>query len=155
NIALSRCLLYKGQTEESRRYAEKAGQFKELHIGTTLGQSHYDFSVNVLKLMGTLREIEAIKFENKNWWFNLRDLIKLGKLNLERYLQQYLIISQLALNPEREEVIYPLFSTESTVTWDEIWYLIKDFSTNFFKDRFQQRLNQDTRKRIRKYFSLF
>src|SRR5690606_17201252 len=31
NIALSRCLLYKGQTEESRRYAEKAGQFKELH----------------------------------------------------------------------------------------------------------------------------
>src|SRR5690606_38249391 len=64
-------------------------------------------------------------------------------------------ISQLTLNPEREEVIYPLFSTESTVTWDEIWYLIKDFSTNFFEDRFQQRLNQDTRKRIRKYFSLF
>lgn len=155
NIALARCLLYQGQTLESRRYADKASQFKELHIGTTLGQSHYEFSVNVLKLMATIREIEAVKFENKNWWFNLRDLARLGKLNLEKYLQQYLIITQLALNPEREEVIYPLFSTESTVSWDEIWYLIKDFSTNFFKDRFQERLNHDTRKRIRKYFSLF
>ena len=155
NIAEARCLLYDGQSKEALRYANKAAEFKELHIGTTLGQTHYDFSVQLLKLMQKLQEIEAQKFENKNWWYNPVVLGKIAQLTAEKYLQQFLIINQFAQNPERDRVIYKLFSTESTVSWDEVWYLIRDFSTNFFLERFEKELSTDKRTYIRKYFQYF
>ena len=77
-----------------------------------------------------------------------------GKLS-ETYLQQLLIINQFAQNPEREQVIYKLFSTESTVSWDEIWYLVHDFSIQYFIHRFQKEAETDPRAYIRKYFELF
>jgi hypothetical protein len=79
----------------------------------------------------------------------------MAKLLSEKYVQQYLIINQFALNPERDMVVYKLFSTESTVSWDEIWYLIKDFSTKFFLNRFRQEAQTDERQYVRKYFKLF
>lgn len=155
NIAEARCLLYDGQTSEALRHADKAAEFKELHIGTTLGQTHYDFSVQLIKLQEKIQEIEAQKFEHKNWWYNPIVLAKITQLTTEKYLQQFVIINQFAQNPERDRVIYKLFSTESTVTWDEVWYLIRDFSTNFFLDRFQKELETDKRTYIRKYFQYF
>jgi len=155
NIAAARCLLYDGQNAESIRYLNKAAEFKELHIGTTLGQTHYDFSVQLLKLMQKLNQTEAQKFEHKNWWYNLPVLGRMAQITAERYMQQFLIINQFSQNPERDRVIYKLFSTESTVSWDEVWYLIRDFSTGFFLDRFQNELNKDERKYIRKYFKYF
>ncbi|HXS35066.1 MAG TPA: hypothetical protein VN721_00085 [Flavipsychrobacter sp.] len=155
NIALARCMLYDGQVDEANRYVDKAANFKELHIGTTLGQSHYDFSIQLIKLMNKLDEWQMQKFENKNWWYNPKVLTNMAELLSEKYLQQFLIINQFSQNPERDRVIYKLFSTESTVTWDEIWYLIRDFSTQFFLDQFRKEAQTDDRRYIHKYFEFF
>jgi hypothetical protein len=155
NIALARCMSYDGQISESERYVDKAADFKELHIGTTLGQSHYDFSVQLLKLINKEKAWQMQKFEHANWWYNPSVLITMSQKLSETYLQQLLIINQFAQNPERDRVIYKLFSTESTVSWDEIWYLVHDFSTQFFIKRFQREAEKDNRAYIRKYFELF
>lgn len=155
NIALARCTYYDGQIAEAKRYIEKAAGFKELHIGTTLGQSHYDFSIQLNKLMNKQAEWEMQKFEHRNWWYHPQVLGHMARLLSEQYMQQFLIINQFAQNPERDRVIYKLFSTESTVTWDEVWYLIRDFSTQYFLDRFEKEAQTDNRKNIRKYFEYF
>ena len=155
NIALARCMLYDGQISEAERYVDKAADFKELHIGTTLGQTQYDFSVQLIKLINNEQSWEMDKFEHSNWWYNPAVLLDMAQKLSQKYLQQFLIINQFAQNPEREQVIYKLFSTESTVSWDEIYYLVHDFSTNFFISKFQQEAKTDTRKNIRKYFELF
>lgn len=155
NIALARCYSYDGQIVQSQKYADKAAEFKELHIGTTLGQSHYDFAIQLLKLVNKERAWDMEKFEHGNWWYNPRVLLEMaGKLS-EKYLQQFLIINQFAQNPERDRVIYKLFSTENVVSWDEVWYLIHDFSTKFFIDRFKKEAQTDNRPAVRKYFELF
>ena len=155
NIALARCKFYNGELEDATRYINKAAEFKELHIGTTLSQSHYDFSLQLQKLMQKQSELERQKFENKNWWYNPSVLTNMGGLLAEKYTQQFLIINQFSQNPERDRVIYKLFSTESTVSWDEVWYLVKDFSTKFFVNRFTQELQKDKRQYVRKYFKFF
>lgn len=155
NIGLARSMYYDGEIAESKRYIDKAEQFKELHIGTTLGQSHYDFSVQLNKLMNKEAEFEMERFENSNWWYNPKVLGNMAQLTAEKYLQQFLIINQFAQNPERDRVVYKLFSTESTVTWDEIWYLVRDFSTKFFIDKFEKEAKADKRRYILKYFRLF
>lgn len=155
NIALARNLIYDGQLDIAKRYALKAEQFKEIHIGTTLGQSHYDFSVSLMNLLIKMREIEHVKFLNKNWWFTPDDLATLSKLTIEKYGLQFLIINQFATNPERERVIYKLFSTESTVSFDEIWQLMEGFSVNYFLERFEQEIAKDKRYQIKRYYKLF
>lgn len=155
NIALSRALAYDGQVEAAEKAVEKAANFKELHIGTTLGQSHYDFSVQLLKLIQKEQRIAMQKFEHKDWWYSPKVLGNMAQMTAERFMQQYLIINQFAQNPERDRVVYKLFSTESTVSWDEVWYLLKDFSTAFFVKRFEQELKINERKPVSKYFKLF
>jgi hypothetical protein len=155
NIALARSCAYNGDVTESERYIKKAEAFKEVHIGTTLGQSHYDFSINLVKLMNNIERIQQIKFENKGWWYSPSSLTNITKEQTAKYLLQYLIVNQFAMNPERDLVIYRLFSTESTVTWDEIWYLMRDFSTNFFYEKFQSELKDDQRRLVKKYFKLY
>ncbi|MFA6058166.1 MAG: hypothetical protein WC756_08195 [Taibaiella sp.] len=155
NIALARSCAYNGDVKESERYIKKAEAFKEVHIGTTLGQSHYDFSINLVKLMNNIERIQQVKFENSGWWYTPSALTKVAQESSAKYLLQYLIVNQFAMNPERDLVIYRLFSTESTVSWDEIWYLMRDFSTNFFTEKFQAELKDDQRKLIKKYFKLY
>jgi hypothetical protein len=155
NIALARACAYNGDEKESERYINKAEAFKEVHIGTTLGQSHYDFSINMVKLMNNIERIQQIKFENKGWWYSPTSLTEVAKENSQKYLLQYLIVNQFANNPERDLVIYRLFSTESTVSWDEIWFLMRDFSTKFFISKFEQELKDDQRPLVKKYFKLF
>ena len=155
NIGLSRCLLYDGQITESQQYADRAAEFKEVHIGTTLGQTHYDFSVQLLKLINKEQLWQMDQFEHSNWWYNPNVLMSMARKLGEKYLQQFLIINQFAQNPERDRVIYKLFSTESTVSWDEIWYLVHDFSTQFFIKRFRKEAETSNRPNITKYFRLF
>ncbi|MGC4056892.1 MAG: hypothetical protein QM743_02065 [Chitinophagaceae bacterium] len=155
NIALSRALAYDGQLANANKALEKAAGFKELHIGTTLGQSHYDFSIQLQRLMQKEQEIQLQRFEHKDWWYSPSVLGELGKLSGERLMLQYLIINQFAENPERDRVVYKLFSSESTVGWDEVWFLIKDFSTAFFVKRFEKELKENKRKAVDKYFRLF
>jgi tetratricopeptide (TPR) repeat protein len=92
---------------------------------------------------------------NKNWWFTPDDLATLSKLTIEKYGLQFLIINQFATNPERERVIYKLFSTESTVSFDEIWQLMEGFSVNYFLERFEQEIAKDKRYQIKRYYKLF
>lgn len=155
NIALSRALTYDGQVAAAQKAVEKAAEFKEVHIGTTLGQSHYDFSVQLLKLIQKEQQIAMQKFEHRDWWYTPKVLGSMAQMTTERFMHQYLIINQFAQNPERDRVVYKLFSTESTVSWDEVWYLIKDFSSAFFVKRFQKELKENKRKPINKYFKLF
>ncbi|MES2477659.1 MAG: hypothetical protein V4561_01125 [Bacteroidota bacterium] len=155
NIALSRALTYDGQVTAAQKAIEKAAEFKEVHIGTTLGQSHYDFSVQLLKLIQKEQQIAMQKFEHRDWWYTPKVLGNMAQMTTERFMQQYLIINQFAQNPERDRVVYKLFSTESTVSWDEVWYLIKDFSSAFFVKRFEKELKENKRKPINKYFKLF
>ncbi len=155
NIALARCMLYDGQISEADRYIDKAAEFKETHIGTTLGQSQYDFSIQLIKLINKEQSWQMDQFEHANWWYNPSVLLSMARKMSEKYLQQFLIINQFATNPERDRVIYKLFSTESTVSWDEIYYLIHDFSTDFFIKRFENEAVNDSRDHIRKYFALF
>jgi hypothetical protein len=155
NIAEARCRLYDGENAEALNYINKAAQFKELHIGTTLGQTHYDFSVQLLKLQQLMNNIQSVKFEHKDWWQHPSLWWTMAKLQTEKLAQQFLLINLFSQNPERDRVIYKLFSTESTVAWDEIWFLIKDFSTGFFLKKFQNELQHDERKNIAKYFKYF
>jgi Tfp pilus assembly protein PilF len=155
NIALARNLIYNGQIQIAKRYALRAEQFKEIHIGTTLGQSHYDFSISLINLIIKMREIEQVKFENKNWWYSPTDLSKLSQLTIEKYGLQFLMINQFATNPERDRVIYKLFSTESTVSFDEIWQLLDGFSTNFFITKFESEIKTDKRYQVKRYYKLF
>lgn len=155
NIALARTLTYDGQVAQAERYGQRAAEFKELHIGTTLGQSHYDFSLQLIKLVNKEQSWQMDKFENRNWWYNPKVLTSIASKLSDKYMQQFLIINQFAQNPERERVIYKLFSTENVVTWDEVWYLIRDFSTKYFLKRFQKEAATDKRQYIRKYFQFF
>ena len=154
NIALARCLLYDGQIGEAERHAERAAGFKELHIGTTLGQTHYDFSVQLNKLMTKDAEYEQQRFEHKDWWYSPGTLGTMLRKAGERYLQAFLIINQFAANPERDQVIYRLFSTESTISWDEVYGLVQNFSTRYFIRKFGDAAGNDPRPIVRKYFRL-
>ena len=155
NLALARNLLYDGQIDIAQRYAMRAAQFKEIHIGTTLGQSHYDFTTSLLQLMLKMKEIEHVKFLNKDWWFSPTAISQLARLTVEKYTLQFLIINQFAMNPERDQVIYKLFSTESTVSFDEVWHLIEGFSTNYFLEKFEKAVQDDKRIHVKRYYQLF
>jgi hypothetical protein len=155
SIALARNLIYDGQISIAKRYAQRAEQFKEIHIGTTLGQSHYDFSVSLMNLIIKNREIELVKFMNKNWWYTPSDLQKLAQLTIEKYSLQFLIINQFATNPERDRVVYKLFSTESTVSFDEVWQLLDGFSVNYFLEKYKKEISEDKRPQIKRYYKLF
>ncbi len=154
-LAQARALLYDGQLREAERAANQAAGFKELHIGTTLGQSHYDFTTQMIKLLGKTRRYEAQRFENDGWWYTPTVLGRMAALRGEKFLQQFLIVNQFAQNPERDRVIYTLFSTESTIGWDEVWELIGDFSTGYFLDRFNKELEENKRPLVRRYFQYF
>lgn len=155
NIALARAESYEGLLGSSEKHATKAAEFKEVNIGTTLGQSQYTFSTNMVTLMNDIRRVQQVKFENSDWWYNVFLWPELSKLSAKKYLQQYLLVNQLAVNPERAAVIYPLFSSENTVSWDEIWYLIQDFSTSYFYKKFEAEFKNDKRRLIKKYYLLF
>lgn len=155
NIALARDLLYDGQIEMAKRYALKAEQFKEIHIGTTLGQSHYDFTVALMNLMIKVKEIERLKFLDKRWYFSPNTLGLIAQKTAEKYGMQFLIINQFATNPERDNVVYKIFSTESTISFDEVWALIDGFSTNYFLERFRKEISTEKRYNVKRYYKLF
>jgi hypothetical protein len=153
-LGISRSLLNDGQFAQSNAFATLASNFREVHIGTTLGQSHYDFTTNLLLLMAKEQELASVKFENKKWYYSPSAIWKKIKCGVEKLLTQYIIINQLSNNPEREDVIYKLFSSESTVSFDEVWALLKDYSTGFFIKKFEKQLADEKRVAVKKYFQL-
>jgi hypothetical protein len=155
NIALSRTHFYNGLVEESDNAAFKASKFHELHIGTTWGQEQYDMGVTLLNYMNQDRQIKSVKFENRGWWYSISDLLSLPGKILKRWTTGFVLANQFATNPERENVTYRLFSSESITSFDEIWFLLKDFSPDFFIKKYEQFINDDKRPRVKKYFRFF
>ena len=157
NIALARSYMYDGQLDSSEYALNKAANFKELHIGTTLTQNQYDFTINLLKVQLYDRKIDQAKFLDKNWWYNPATLSSLVKYKSEKMLAEYVIINQLIFMPpqERARTVYDLFCGESTTNFDEAWYLLRDFSTSYFSKKYHDYQQTDKRKNIQRYFKLF
>ncbi|HPH98861.1 MAG TPA: hypothetical protein PK772_00890 [Chitinophagaceae bacterium] len=155
NLALARSYLYNGQLDSAAVVLNKAAQFKEIHIGTTLTQEQYTFTVQLLQLNLLNRQIAQIKFTDKRWWMHPQQISRITQLSVQKMVQTYMVATQVALNPERERIIYDLFCGESTITYDEAWTAVKDFSPLYFIDWFTKRLETDTRKDIHRYFELW
>ena len=155
NMGLGRAYMYNGQLDSSMIAIEKAAKFNDVHVGTTWGQSHYTFSHSILKLINLQRKESAIKFEDKFYWLSPTKLREIAEIKLEQYVTRMLIFNQLSVNPERSEVYYRLFASEATVSFDEIFYMIKDYGRSFFIKEFEKQAENDEREAIRKYFKLF
>lgn len=157
NIALARGYLYDGQLDSCEEALNKAANFKELHIGTTLTQNQYDFTINLLKVQLYDRKIDEVKFLHKNWWYNLTALRDLATYKSSKMLAEYVVINQLIFMPpqERGRTVYDLFCGEATTTFDEAWYLLKDFSASYFTKKYEDYQKKDKRENIQRYFKLF
>jgi hypothetical protein len=155
NIGLARALMYNGQLDSSMICINKAAKFNDIHIGTTWGQNHYTFSHNVLKFINLQRKETAIRFEDKYYWLSPSKLKEIAEIKLEKYMIQMLIFNQLSSNPERNDVYYRLFASEATISFDEIFYMIKDYGRSYFIKEFGKQIENDERYNIRKYFKLF
>jgi len=154
NIALCRSYMYDGQLDSAEYVLQKAADFKEVHIGTTLTQSQYDFTINLLKLQLDERKIALVKFENGGWWYSPSSLYKMLSLKIQKMLLQYVLINQLSANPERDRTVYDLFCGESTTSFDEDYYLIKDFSPSYFIKKYENYQKTDNRQNLQRYFRL-
>ncbi len=154
NIALSRAYLYDGQLDSASFYLDKAANFKELHIGTTLTQSQYDFTINLLRLQLIDKQSALIKFLNSGWWYST-DLFEVFSLFIQKTMLEYALVNELSGNLERERLIYELFCSESTVTFDESWFLMKEFSKNYFNKKYETYIASDKREKIVRYFKLY
>jgi hypothetical protein len=67
---------------------------------------------------------------------------------------QYILINQMTANPERDRTVYDLFCGESTTTFDEAYYLIKDFSPAYFVKKYENYQQKDPRTQLQRYFRL-
>ncbi|MDR1983344.1 MAG: hypothetical protein LBQ28_00750 [Prevotellaceae bacterium] len=156
NIALARGFLYNGQLDNAEQHLKKAKNFKELHIGTTWGQSHYDISIKFLQTIIDKQRIAEQKFENRKYWMSLKSLTNIANSKISFFFNQLVLLNQLAANPEREEVFFRVFAAESTVTFDEIMLALRDaFSNKYFVSLYQKFLNIDKRTYIKKYFKFY
>jgi len=155
NIALCRSYMYDGQLDSAEYAIQKAADFKEIHIGTTLTQSQYEFTINMLRLQLSERKIALVKFQDKGWWYSPSALYNVAALKIQKMLIQYVLINQLSANPERDRTVYDLFCGESTTTFDETYYLIKDFSPSYFVKKYENYPKTDDRKNLQRYFKLF
>lgn len=155
NIALARAYLYDGQLDSSAYCLDKAANFKELHIGTTLTQSQYDFTINLLRVQLLDKRISAIQFLHKGWWYTPKYLYEIANYKLQKVMAEYVAVNELAYNPERTRILYDLFCAEATSSFDEAWYLLKDFSPTYFLKLYNNYLSTDRRPNIQRYFYLF
>ncbi|NOT75814.1 MAG: hypothetical protein HOP08_12880 [Cyclobacteriaceae bacterium] len=156
-IGLARALHYEGLTDESQEYNNKASRFQELHIGTTWGQEQYNLAVSSLNYLNQLQFEKEYFFENDQWWFwfNPVNWYKWIKYSLEIHHYKMLLASLIAENPEREQVIYTIFSPENLMSFDEVSSVIDGFGNEYFIEVYKRLLETDKRPRLKKYFRYF
>lgn len=156
-IGLARARHYEGLTAESRERITKAARFQELHIGTTWGQEQYNLAVASLQYLNHVRFRQEFMFENDEWYFWL------NPLNWFRWLKHTLAIRHhkmilanlVAENPEREQVLYSIFSPENLINFDEVYSLIDGFGTRYFISLYERRLATDKRPNVKKYYRYY
>ncbi len=153
-IGLARAQHYEGLTAESQERINKAARFQELHIGTTWGQEQYNLAVASLNYINQLQFKKEYWFEHNEWyfWFNPVNWYRWVKYTLEIRHQKMLLASLIAENPERDQVIYSLFSPENLITFDEVLSATEGFGNEYFITMYPKRLSEDKRPQLKKYF---
>lgn len=154
-MGLARAYVYNGNLHAARTAITKAGRFQEIHIGTSLGQQHYDFSLAMIRYGEAKNELNWIKKRYKRYWLNVSLWPRLLNLFWKIYTIEYQIVSALGENEERKEVIYPIFATESVIAWDEFYRLIAELDRKFFIDFFEKKLKEDKRPDVLRYYKIF
>jgi hypothetical protein len=156
-IGLARALHYEGLTAESQDRNNKAARFQELHIGTTWGQEQYNMAVASLTYINHLQFKKEYFFENDQWWFWLNPVnwYHWIKFSLEVHHYKMILASMVAENPEREQVIYSIFSSENLISFDEINSVIDGFGNEYFINIYKKMLATDKRPRLKKYIRYF
>lgn len=156
-IGLARAQHYEGLTSESQERTNKAARFQELHIGTTWGQEQYNLAVASLNYINQLQFKKEYWFEHDEWyfWLNPVNWYRWVKYTLEIRHHKMVLASLIAENPEREQVIYSIFSPENLISFDEVWSAIDGFGNEYFIDIYKKKLQTDKRPRVKKYFRYF
>jgi hypothetical protein len=154
SIGLARALQYEGLTAESQKRLNKAANFAELHIGTTWGQEQYNLAVAAMNYTNKVHFREEYDFENDEWWFWLNPVNWYHCTRLGFQVQQHktILATMVANNPERERVIYPLFTSENLMNFDEVHSVIEDFGNEYFIGIYKKLLETDKRPKLKKYF---
>jgi tetratricopeptide (TPR) repeat protein len=153
-IGLARAQHYEGLTAESQERINKAARFQELHIGTTWGQEQYNLAVASLQYLNQLNFKKEYLFEHDEWyfWLNPINWYRWVKYTIEIRHHKMLLASLVAENPERDQVIYSLFSPENLITFDEVWSVMEGFGNEYFIKIYKNRLSTDKRPRLKKYY---
>lgn len=156
-IGLARAKHFAGLTVESQEAANKAARFQELHIGTTWGQEQYNLAVASLNYINAVQFKKEFLFENDAWyfWLNPVNWYRWIKYSLEARHHKMILATLVAENPEREQVIYPIFSPENLMSFDEVWSVIEGFGNEYFIDIYEKQLATDKRPRVHKYIRYF
>jgi tetratricopeptide (TPR) repeat protein len=156
-IGLSRALHFEGLTEQSQERANKAARFQEMHIGTTWGQEQYNLAIASLNYINQAQFEKEYMFEHDEWWFWLNPVnwYKWIAYSLEIRHHKLVLASLVAENPEREQVIYTIFSPENLISFDEVYSVIDGFGNEYFIDVYKRLLATDKRPRVKKYFRYF
>ncbi len=156
-IGLARALHFEGLTEQSQERANKAARFQELHIGTTWGQEQYNLAVASLNYINQAQFEKEYMFEHDEWWFWLNPVnwYKWLRYSFEIRHHKLVLASLVAENPEREQVIYTIFSPENLVTFDEVYSVIDGFGNEYFINVYKKLLATDKRPKLKKYFRYF
>jgi hypothetical protein len=80
--------------------------------------------------------------------------MKIARLKIEKFLLEYVLVNQMINNPERDRSVYDLFCNESTTSFDEAYFLLKEFSLPYFTKKYNEYPKHDKRQNIHRYFKL-
>jgi predicted negative regulator of RcsB-dependent stress response len=143
-LALARLYLYNNQLHNASIALNKATDFHEIHMGTTLGTLHYQFTLSTLQIIRWNKLITLQHQADRYWWINPYKLWQSLIWYWNRYQDKLRWIDLMKNNPERENVIYNLFSSESTISFDEAITCIQGMSPQYFARLFKNKLHQDS-----------
>ncbi|MBN1348422.1 hypothetical protein JXJ21_03370 [candidate division KSB1 bacterium] len=155
NLGLARAYGYAGLLQKSADHLEKAINFDEIHYNTSSREDQYRFLSYLLLLLLVERQQSLNKFEDTRYWTKVSYWQDMVSMMLTKYTALFYLVNALANNPERDIVFYHLSAIESSITFDELWPIIENFSAKFFLNRFTRLLESDPRLRIRKYYRYF
>lgn len=146
NMAMARTLMYSGQRKQAEPYLKKAENFKELHIGTTLGNEHYQMSLYSLKYIDSYLKLKEFKKQNEGWYWNPINWFRVAGMAFDKYITRYNLVSILAENPEREYVLYPIFASESVIYWDEVMNILAEINPEYFISYYEKEIKENNQR---------
>ena len=155
NLCLARMYLYAGMLEECSKALDKAENFTEVHFNTSFREDQYQFMLKTLRFLQSEFALKANRFEHQKGWLSLAWWKSLPKLVYIKFKNLYHLANDLALNPERDIVYYHIIHTESIITFDELWYIIRNYSNEFFRKTFSRFKGMDPRENLKRYYDYF